>query len=404
VLGQAKAPPIPAPQEPGGLKRTPQPTAPSVVHADRKFDVLDAQDDRARLWQAGEKLGRWTIEINGVTVSGQSLKDIAAARPGTPLTTRELREALQFAVKPDGLLYFLDDVLKAGAQGLKGRPVVVSPSQARDAGIALSPDEALLQKPPHRYGDPEGPLTVHEPPPPQFDAAIDGDGPGPGWYKRFRDPTDETAQLQELRKQNPDFAKRVSMLLDQLRNQHDASDKPVPVELSSTVRSPKRGYLMFGAYSLSQAKSETDLNDRLRELADVERELRQQQRAAAPPDRFVDITWRPEGWTWEQTRDAAEAMRATFGVAKATKNGALHSNHIRAFAADITAKALPRSLRLQAPDGETMTFDLSGDDESRDLSLTPKVIKWINQHYGLEKLQWDYPHWDDARRPKSGPG
>ncbi len=94
-------------------------------------------------------------------------------------------------------------------------------------------------------------------------------------------------------------------------------------------------------------------------------------------------------------------MRATFGVAKATKNGALHSNHIRGFAADITANALPRSLRLEAPDGAKVTFDLSGDDESRDLSLTPKVITWINQHYGFEKLKWDYPHWDDARREVS---
>ena len=51
--------------------------------------------------------------------------------------------------------------------------------------------------------------------------------------------------------------------------------------------------------------------------------------------------------------------------------------------------------------------DLSGEDEPRDFSLTPRLIEWTEQNFGLEKLHSDYPHWNDAqarsRRPGSWP-
>ena len=64
---------------------------------------------------------------------------------------------------------------------------------------------------------------------------------------------------------------------------------------------------------------------------------------------------------------------------------------------DVVALGLPRSLSLTAPDGETRSFDLSDPSQPRDLSLTPELIDWIEQHFGFEKLKADYPHWNDAR-------
>jgi hypothetical protein len=57
---------------------------------------------------------------------------------------------------------------------------------------------------------------------------------------------------------------------------------------------------------------------------------------------------------------------------------------------------MPRSVTLVASDGAVKTFDLSDPNESRDLSLTPRLIEWIEEHFFLEKLRVDYPHWDDA--------
>jgi hypothetical protein len=62
----------------------------------------------------------------------------------------------------------------------------------------------------------------------------------------------------------------------------------------------------------------------------------------------------------------------------------------------MTVLGLPRLLHLTAPSGTAATFDLSGDDESLDLSLSPAVIAWIEEHFQMRKLRTDYPHWDDA--------
>ena len=53
-------------------------------------------------------------------------------------------------------------------------------------------------------------------------------------------------------------------------------------------------------------------------------------------------------------------------------------------------------LRIRKPDGEERTFDLSDPEQPRDLSLTPELIDWIEEHFQLVKLRADYPHWDDA--------
>lgn len=89
-------------------------------------------------------------------------------------------------------------------------------------------------------------------------------------------------------------------------------------------------------------------------------------------------------------------MREAYRVVYATRNGALKSNHYDGNAIDLTAIDLPRSLTLNAPDGTQKTFDLSGRHETRDLSLTPALIDFIEKHFGLAKNLWDYPHWNDT--------
>jgi len=36
-------------------------------------------------------------------------------------------------------------------------------------------------------------------------------------------------------------------------------------------------------------------------------------------------------------------------------------------------------------------------EQTRDLSLSPELIAWVEGHFELEKLVTDYPHWNDAR-------
>ena len=93
-------------------------------------------------------------------------------------------------------------------------------------------------------------------------------------------------------------------------------------------------------------------------------------------------------------------MADTYEVVYATEQGARSSNHYEGTAVDLVALGLPRRLTLRAPGGETRRFDLSHPEEPRDLSLTPELIEWVEQHFGLEKLEADYPHWND----NGGPG
>jgi hypothetical protein len=198
---------------------------------------------------------------------------------------------------------------------------------------------------------------------------------------RYRDPAAEDQALAALTKRtgDPDLELRLRTLLEQLRTQG------AQVSLNSTVRSPERGYLMWGAFELSRAGSERDFLDK---LARVEARNREWQLD-------VPIRWRSEG-DWRSNRETARAMADTYEVVFATEQGARGSNHYSGRAADLVAIDLPRRLELVAPNGETRRFDLSGVDEPLDLSLTPALIEWIEAQWGLSKLRSDHPHWDDA--------
>jgi hypothetical protein len=109
----------------------------------------------------------------------------------------------------------------------------------------------------------------------------------------------------------------------------------------------------------------------------------------------VPVDWtHPDGW--QATREAARRMADVFGVVYATEKGARDSNHYDGTAADFVADGLPRSLELVAPDGSHRVFDLSGPEHARDLSLEPEVVRWIEEGFGLSKLESDHPHWDDG--------
>lgn len=179
-----------------------------------------------------------------------------------------------------------------------------------------------------------------------------------------------------------DFAGRIRALLEQFQAQG------ADAWLFSTVRSRERGYLIYGAFILSRAGDEETLRQRIETLDRLNREW----------GLNIPIRWRhPEGW--RATIDAAEAMANAYNVVYATRSGARYSSHYGAGAADFAAMDLPREVTLTAPDGTTSrTFDLSDPDHPRDLNLSPAMIEWVEEHFGMKKLRSDYPHWTDASR------
>ena len=352
------------------------------IATDRVFQVLPAASSpRVQLAAAARALGRWTLDLAGVPVDGAALARLARTPADEPLE-RAAREQLRRPVDLTDFIYFLDDVLLAGQRGGRGKPVVLSPSRARRSGVFLHPDDVFKDHP-HVYGDPSIALSVEPPADPAVYAPPkDGAHLGPSWSARYPNPDTEPEQLAALRAARPDsdFAARIRALVDQLRAQG------AEVSIGSTVRSPARGYLMWGAAWLSHAKSAHQVKVRARTLA----------RVNARWGLHVPIRWRlREGWrtTVTQARKMAEAYQVVF----ATRRGAHRSHHYQGRAVDLTAVDLPRTLTLRAPDGAQRTFDLSAASQSRDLSLTPELIDWIEPHFGLSKLQSDYPHWDDAR-------
>jgi hypothetical protein len=277
------------------------------------------------------------------------------------------------------LLFFLDDVLRE-APRLRGADVVVPSGRARAAGILLHPDDVFEQRP-RRYGS-EAALPIDRPLPPRsYPAALDGEPLGPRWTARYPNPDGEQERLEALgRSRSGDYAGRVRALLEQLRAQG------ADVALTSTLRSRERGYLMWGAFRLSRV-------ERAREVKRVVGEL---ERAKRDWKLAIPIRWsHPDGW--QSTVEAAREMADTYEVVYATEQGARDSNHYTGIAADFVAVGLPRMLRLEAPDGAVREFDLSAPRESRDLSLSPELIRWLEAHFGLRKLLSDYPHWEDAR-------
>jgi hypothetical protein len=356
-----------------------EPAAP--LRIDRRFDVLPtpkASDLRPVLAAAAEELGDWSITLAGVALDGPRLSR-ALAR-SDPHLTRALRETLRLPVDPSDLAHFLDDVLREGRAGLRGKEVFVPSGRARAAGILVHPQDVFGERP-RLYGATDT-LAIDRPRPPRaYAPAVDGEPLGPRWTMRFENPWGEAALLRELEQARPGagYAERVRSLLTQLRA------AGADVALTSTVRKRERGYLMWGAFMLSRAPGEREGTAVIRRL----------ERANRDWGLGIDIRWRTTGG-WRATHEAAREMADTYEVVYATEAGARSSNHYTGVAADFVAVALPRTLTLEAPDGARRTFDLSGPSEPRDLSLTPELVSWIEAHFKMAKLRSDYPHWDDA--------
>jgi hypothetical protein len=355
-----------------------------LLEPDRRFDVIPSPPwpggQGEALAFAGEALADWTIHLAGVSVGGPDLVALAAQKGPEPIEVK-VREGLGRPVDLEDFIFFLDDVLRLGRSGRRGEVIWLTPGRARSAGILLHPDDVFGGSP-RVYGS-RGPLSI-DPPRPQLNLspARDGDPPGPGWAARYRNPSQEAESLASLEPYpgGESFAARVRELIAQLRQQG------AEVYLNSTVRSRERGYLMWGAFLLGRASGEADLRAGVRQLEE----------ARAEWGLLVPIRWLV-GDDWERTRDGARAMAETYEVVFATREGARASDHYTGRAVDLVALRLPRRLVLRAPGGEVGRFDLSGSDESRDLSLSPKIIDWVETNFGLRKLRADYPHWSDTR-------
>ena len=358
----------------------PQPPAPMAVN--REWDVLKpinaTRDVRAVLRDAATELGDWQIDLTGIKIDGAYLKALADSDPEEPIT-RHIRETTKRAIDVGDFLYFLDDVLKAGADGRRGEAFFVHAGRARSAGILIHPDDVFKGKP--REYPKKKSLSVDEPrPQAEYPPAEDGDPLGPNWTTRFKNPSDAPEMYLALAEARPQatYPSRIASLLAQLERQG------AEVYLTSTVRNRHRGYLMWDGFYVSTATSEAELDQRVSLL-----EKRNGEWGLNAP-----ITWtHPDGW--EATVEAARVMTDTYDVVYATEKGAQYSNHYGGEAADFVAIGLPRELTLYAPDGKHQVFDLSDPDETRDLSLTPALIAWVSEHYGFRKLESDYPHWND---------
>ncbi len=358
--------------------------APPPLETDRTFDLLPSgNSDAARaaaLLEAGIALGRHRIRLAGVTVDRGELVLLSRTPGGEPLV-RAVRERLGRPVDLGDFLLFLDDLIEAHALDPEPRTFWVPSGRARSAGILLHPHDVFGDQP-RRYG--ERPLALFRPErPAELEPAADGDPLGPRWTARFRNPETEEEMLAALERRNPgDFTERLRELLRQF------DDQGAETWVYSTVRSPERGYLIYGSFILSRAQSAGQVRERVEKLERLNREW----------GLDIPIRWEhPDGV--QATIDAALAMANAYDVVYATEYGARHSSHYTGLAVDFGAVALPRRLTLTAPDGSAgREFDLSAPEEPRDLNLTPALIDWIEEHFGMKKLRSDYPHWSDARR------
>lgn len=356
---------------------------PRSLVPDRVFDVVPAPPwpggERQAMEFAGQALADWTIHLAGVPVDGPRLVALAQASAGESLEAA-LRVDLGRPVDLGDFILFLDDVLREGERGLRGQLVWVTPGRARSAGILLHPDDVFAGQP-RLYGA-GGHLAIDRPRPQRdMDPARDGDSPGPPWAMRYRNPVQEGEALAALEATRGDasFANRIRSLMQQLR------DQGAEIYLNSGVRSRERGYLMWGAFLLSRASSEAELEASVKRL----RAARSEWGLSVP------IRWLHPGG-WEATRDAAREMADTYEVVFATEEGARASDHYTGKAVDLVALALPERLELRSPGGDSRSFDLSSPTASRDLSLSPALIEWLEANWGLNKLRSDYPHWSDA--------
>ncbi|MEE8408535.1 MAG: hypothetical protein V3T05_02925 [Myxococcota bacterium] len=335
---------------------------------------------RHSLSVAADKIGDWTLTMGDVDFDGLTLAHVVALSEEEPLL-RALREQLRQPIDLIDFLYFLDDVLVAGESGLRNKTVCVPPGRARSAGILLHPHDVFWNDRARLYADGYDELHIDRPPrPTRLEPAKDGDRLGPNWTARYVNPHQQPEMVAALEELAPSrtFVPRLTSLKKQLR------DSGADVWITSTVRFRHRGYLMWGAFYLSRARSQQQLRRRLARV----------NRRNSEWGLNIPIVWNhPDGW--RATVEAARAMTDAYDVVYATEKGAKDSKHYDGLAFDIVARALPRNLRLVAPDGTVEVFDLSDPEQSRDLSLTIEIIEWVQEHFELRKLKGDYPHWQD---------
>lgn len=347
---------------------------------DRELQILDG-DLPAQLEQASACLADGpSILLAELEIDAAVLRRLAAAvREDHP--TRALREGIGRAVDPEDFVRLLDDACRQkDRDDLPGR-LVLPPGRARAAGVLLHPKEvfgdAVI-----RYGEGEGALPVDMPLDYRtLDRPADGDPIGPRWAARYLEPESDEGKLERLAVENPSFAKRIRHLTAQLRAQGAF------VQIESAVRRRERGLLLYASFAMSRAHDEADLARRVARIEKLD----------AAWGLHVPIGWRRPG-PWTETVEAARQLADTYGVVYATVRGARRSRHYGGRAVDLVAVALPRRLVLTAPDGTEGSFDLSDPEHTRDLSLAPELIAWVERHYDVRKLKRDYPHWDDARR------
>ena len=346
-----------------------------TLDGNRSFDALQGVTDRQRLWSAAWALeGEPPIELAGVDIDAADLARWASS-PDAMSLTRVIREDVRRAVDVDDLLYLLDDVVSQRP----AVPVVLPAGRARSAGLLVHPTDVFTSAS-RTY---EGELAIDRPTPQRWVLpAEDGDPLGVRWTTRFANPETTGDRLDALTSErgSADFAERVALLGAQLEAQG------ATVWLTSTARDPRRGYLLWGSFILSRQTTEAG-------VASTARLLRSR-RTAWGLD--VPIVWEhPDGW--QATVRAATEMAETYDVVYATERGARSSNHYGGRAVDIVALGLPERVVLWAPDGAMTTFDLTDGGNTRDLSLQPEMIRWIEVHFGLRKLDSDYPHWSDTQ-------
>ncbi len=356
--------------------------APEPIATDRRWQQLPPPERdgvRAVLAAGAEALDGVTIAFAGVDVDRAVLAELARTPAHEPLL-RAARERLGRPLDLGDFLYFLDDLANARASGHDADRVWVHSGRARRAGLLLAPSEVFDDA---RNGYGQGELALTPPPEPaDLEPALDGAPLGPRWSARYVNPQTEAAKLRALRERGAgDFADRIVALLEQVRRQG------AEAHLVATVRHRERGYLMYGAFLLSRAETAEQVERRTAKLDRLNRDW----------GLAIPIEWRhPEGW--RTTIERARAMAEAYNVGYATQSGARRSLHYEARAVDFAVLDLPRRLTLTAPGGDAeRTFDLSAPDEARDLNLTPRLVDWVEAHFGLGKLRSDYAHWIDAR-------
>lgn len=359
---------------------TPDPVLMSVNAQWENVPEAAQGDYRAILRVLGQQMQGAVISISGVRITAARLSKWSRI-PTEESLEQQVRQSMRRPLKLEGFHYFVDDVLNLPPERL-AKAVVLTSFRGRKLAVLMHPEEVFENKI-RRYPNDETGVNIDKPATPRFySPAKNGQLLGPQWTARFPNPRGERAKFSRLREMVPgyDFHKRISSLVKQFRAQG------AEAYVDSTVRSKERGYLIWGSYVLSQVETKEGYQIALAELnaARIEWKL------------HVPVVWQHSAG-WRAGVESARTMAETYGVTYATREGARASNHYDGLAVDMTVVGLPSTVTPLAPDGEKRTFNLSDPEHSRDLSLSPELIAWIEQKYRLVKLKLDYPHWDDVR-------